>query len=284
MLDYPLLFVERLSGHDLRVLAGLDDASGSTDELRRRLIGDPRSVETYLSDPRLFDLLFEDAVTDGIQVLTPALAFAVLVHRTVRDLESMRYVPEWVGAGERLPVFDVDSLREFVDEMTRRYLVIELLTSFTRVASGSMWVRTRRGYRWRRYSELDPLSLAEMVGGLPVERRAPGYRRLGDVALFLTGVFPDHTARNPLSAMRRARLVDSTGVEADWDTETGYVHFLEEVGRRWYDRAADGSFLPPEGQVLQDIAANFTQARRFLNYLADTYLHRYETGLMNPVG
>ncbi len=33
----------------------------------------------------------------------------------------------------------------------------------------------------------------------------------------------------------------------------------------------------------RDLAANFTPARRFLNYLADRYLYRLETSLMNPV-
>lgn len=284
MLNYPLLFVERLGEHDLELLAALEDASPTTEEMRRRLTQDPGSVENYLRDARLYDALFESQDTDVIQVLTPSLAFAVLVHQTIRDLDTMGHVPEWVGAGERLPVFDVDSLRSFTDEMTRRYMIIELLSSFTRIASGSMWVRTRRGYRRRRYSELDPVSLAEMVETMPADRRPAGYRRLGDVALFLTGVFPDHTARNPLSAMRRERLARTTGPDATWDVGLEYLQFLEVAGSRWYDRAATGIYLPPEGRLLQDMATNFTQARRFLNYLADRYLHRFETGLMNPVG
>ena len=284
MSNYPMLFVERLGEHDLRALATLDDADASTDELRRHLISTPGVIETRLADPRLFELLFTPSEADPIRVVSSSLAFAVLVHRTIHDLSSSSYVPEWVGAGERLPVFDVVSLREFIEGMTRRYMIIELLDSFTRVASGSMLVRTERGYRRRRYSELDPVSLAEMVESLPAERRAPGYRRLGDVALFLTGVFPDHTDRHPLSATRRERLARSTG-SADWDSDTGYLHFLEGAGRRWYDRAADGSFVPSDGrQSLHDLAANFTEARRFLNFLADRYLHRFETGLMNPVG
>jgi len=283
MSNYPLLFVERLGEHDLRVLATLDDADASTEELRRHLVSKPDFVDSRLSDPRLFELLFTPSEAQPIQVVGSSLAFAVLVHRTMHDLASSSYVPEWVGAGERLPVFDVVSLRDFIEGMTRRYMMIELLDSFTRVTSGSMLVRTQRGYRRRRFSELDPVSLAELVESLPAERRAPGYRRLGDVALFLTGVFPDHTDSQPLSATRRERLARSTGV-AEWDADTGYLHFLEGAGRRWYDRAADASFVPSDGrETLHDLAAHFTEARRFLNYLADRYLHRLETGLMNPV-
>ncbi len=285
MLDYPALFIERLGEHDFQVLAGIDGAGTDADELRRRLRDDPQSVDVYLADARLYDQLFHDPEADAIQVLAPSLAFAVLIHQTMRDLDATSYVPEWVGAGERLPVFDVGSLEEFISDLTRRFMVIELLTSFTRIASGSMWVRTNRGYRRRRYSELDPLSLAEMVQSLPESQRPAGYRRLGDVALFLTGVFPDHTARHPLSAIRRERLIRATGVAGDWDEGVDYVHFLEGAGSRWYGRAAHGPLVPADGQQhLQDMAANFSSARRFLNYLADRHLHQFETGLMNPVG
>lgn len=213
------------------------------------------------------------------------LAFAVLVRRTMADLESTSYIPEWVGAGERLPVFDVASLREFIDDITRRFLISEFLSSFTRVASGSVWVRTERGYRRRRFSELDPVGLAEMVDSLPAGRRAAGWRRLGDVALFHTGVFPDHTARHPMSAMRQARLAGLTGLEPRDIVGIEYLQFLELVGRVCYDRAANEPSAPAQiHDPLHDMAANFTPARRFLNFLADQYLHRLETGLMNPVG
>lgn len=284
MLNYPLLFVERLTSHDLEVLAALDEPAPEVDDLRARLQRDPGAIEEKLADPRLYDLIFENTETGMIPGLTPLLAFAVLVHRTMRDLGSASYVPEWVGAGERLPVFDVESLREFIDDITRRFLISEFLSSFTRVASGSVWVRTERGYRRRRYSELDPVGLAEMVESLPSGRRAAGYRRLGDVALFHTGVFPDHTARNPISAMRQARLATLAGVDLDDLVGVDYFQFLEKVGSVCYDRAANEAALPAQlHESLEDMAANFTRARRFLNLLADRYLHHHQTGLMNPV-
>ena len=285
MLNYPLLFVERLTEHDLEVLTALESSPSDVDELRSLLMREPERIEDMLSDPRLYELVFETPETGMIAGLTPLLAFAVLVHRTMHDLGSISYVPEWVGAGERLPVFDVDTLRDFIDDMTRRYLISEFLSSFTRVASGSIWVRTDRGYRRRRYSELDPVGLAEMVESLPAGKRAAGYRRLGDVALFHTGVFPDHTVLHPISAMRQARLASLAGVDPADVVGVDYLQFLEKVGSVSYDRAANEPSLPSQiHQPLHDMAANFTPARRFLNYLADRYLHRLETGLMNPVG
>lgn len=284
MIDSRKAFVERLGEHDLMLLAGSDVAPEEATRLRDRLLAEPSLIDSYLGDVGLFDSLFRSDQTDTIRVLSPTLAFAVLVHRTMRDLHSANYVSEWVGAGERLPVFDVASLREFIDDLTRRFLMIDLLASFTRVASGSTVVRTRHGYRRRRFSELDPVSLAEVVSSLPNERRAAGYRRLGDVALFLTGVFPDHTSRHPMSHMRRVRLVRATGMTMDVEAAGEYVHFLEAAGTSWYERAAGAPTTYEDGRrVLDQMATNFVPARRFLNYLADTYLHRYETGLMNPI-
>ncbi len=284
MLNYPLLFVERLTEHDIEMLASLYDPPAGPDELRERLRNDPGTLDEMLAEPRLYELIFESPQTGMIAGLTPLLAFAVLVHKTMRDLRSASYVPEWVGAGERLPVFDVASLRDFIDDMTRRYLLSEFLSSFTRITSGSVWVRTERGYRRRRYSELDPVGLAEMVDSLPTGQQPAGYRRLGDVTLFLTGVFPDHTARHPVSEMHRDRLARLSGVDSEEAFDLDYVQFLEKVGSASYDRAAEASLLSPDGQrLLHDMAANFIPARRFLNYLADRYLHRLETGLMNPV-
>jgi hypothetical protein len=285
MSHYHLRFVESLTGHDLEMLAAIEQAPSDSDELRAHLVRDPETIEVLLADPSLYESIYETPETGMIAGLSPLLAFAVLVHRTMRDLRAAAYVPEWIGAGERLPVFDAASIREFIDAADRRYLIADFLGSFTTVSSGSMWVRTERGYRKRRFSELDPVALAEMVGSLPLAQRSGGYRRLGEVSLFLTGVFPDHTARHPLSPMHQARLARLSGVEMDEAGDLDYVHFLERVGRSWYDRAATDPLLPTGiREVLSDMATNFTQARRFLNYLTDRYLHRVETGLMNPVG
>jgi hypothetical protein len=285
MSHYHLRFVESLTGHDLEMLAAIEQAPSDSDALRAHLVRDPETIEVLLADPSLYESIYETPETGMIAGLSPLLAFAVLVHRTMRDLRAAAYVPEWIGAGERLPVFDAASIREFIDAADRRYLIADFLGSFTTVSSGSMWVRTERGYRKRRFSELDPVALAEMVGSLPLAQRSGGYRRLGEVSLFLTGVFPDHTARHPLSPMHQARLARLSGVEMEEAGDLDYVHFLERVGRAWYDRAATDPLLPTGiREVLSDMATNFTQARRFLNYLTDRYLHRVETGLMNPVG
>ena len=286
MLNYPLLYLEHLSDRDLEVVAQATGAPGSAVDMRARLREQPEDVDELLSSDALFDVVFgTDTAPSVVHVgMTPFLVFGVLVNKVAKDLSETAFVPEWVGAGQRLPVFDVETLREFVADGVRRFFLIEFLASFTKIASGAVWVRTSRGYRRRRFSELDPVSLAEMVDALPPQQRPGGYRRLGDVSLFLCGVFPDHTTRNSLGELARARLARSAGVEEGHAFEDDdEVRFFEIVGPGWYGRAVDSaSSLGAGPTYLLDVADHFSDARRLLNFLSDRYLHRLDTGLMHP--
>jgi hypothetical protein len=123
---------------------------------------------------------------------SPFLAFAVAVHRTAAGLASAHHIPERACAGPPVPVFDAAQLADFLRAPLRRLFLAELLTSFARVASGSYWVRTDRGWHPKRFSELDPVRLAGLADAVSQAERPGIYRRLGDVALFLASVAPDY--------------------------------------------------------------------------------------------
>lgn len=210
---------------------------------------------------------------------SPLQTFGDLVARTARDLASLPFVVEWVGPGERVPVFDTASLREFADVTERRIFLAELLASYTHVTSGRIWSRTRRGWRKRRYSELDLLWLAELMEALPPAQRGVAVRRLGDLALFLAGVFPDHTARHPIEPRHLARIahaLESRGAPlgappfAAGAFRAGGVTMLEWLGRASYRQAERAPGAP---EVLPEVAERFVEARRFLNLLTDRYLY-----------
>jgi hypothetical protein len=205
-------------------------------------------------------------------------------------------------------VFRPAGLREFVADVWRRLFLVQLLSSYTHVASGSMLVATRRGLRRRRFSELDPVRLAELLEVVGDAERPGVYRRLGDLALFLTGVFPDHSARL-FAPVQRARLLraagirpgaapgaaptpsgpggrtmpgdppggsgsDASGSLPSAVADMGEVLLLEELGRRWY-RAADRLVPVRAGwdmAVVADLADRFGDARRVLNVVTDRYL------------
>jgi hypothetical protein len=283
-MNYALLYLEHLSEQDLKLIALKAGRQDGPSELRAVLRDDPKIIEDVLASAELFDAIFGDdeEISPGV---TPFLVFGALVNQTARELETASYVPEWTGPGRRLPVFDVTPIREFLSRGANRFFLIELLASFVKVASGSIWVRTRKGYRRRRYSELDPVQLAEMVELLPPRERPGGYRRLGDVVLFLSGVFPDHTATHPPAFPERERLVASAGVAPVTALADGTdLRFHEIVGANWYRRAVESAEMSVgRGPgVLLEVADQFTYARRFLNLLADRHLFRYDSGLMRP--
>lgn len=276
-----LRYLEHLSERDLELIARAEELSAGAAPLRARLAEQPGLLDQLLGSPRLFEVVFSQE--DIGPRVTPFLAFGALVHRLNRDLAEATHVPEWAGPGRRLPVFDPGSLQEFVDESARRFFLIELLASFTKVTSGTMWVRTQRGYRRRRFSELDPVRMAEMVELLPASQRPAGYRRLGDVALFLAGVFPDYTARHPLAATEREHLARSAGI-TPIEALREDLGFHDAAGAAWYRRAVDAAadLVGTGPEFLRDVADRFPQARRILNLLADRYLFRHDLGLMGP--
>ncbi|MGA7269936.1 MAG: hypothetical protein WB239_02580 [Acidimicrobiia bacterium] len=279
------LYLEHLSDQDLDLIARVEGPRQGSRPLRARLRERPELIEGLLASPRLFEAVLGADPEELSPRSSLFLVFGVLVHRTARDLGQAAYIPEWSGPGRRLPVFDVASLREFAGRGASRFFLIELLSSFVKVASGSVLVRTRRGYRRRRYSELDPVQLADMVGLLPPAQRPGGYRRLGDVTLFLSGVFPDHTATHPPTVRQRERLAASAGVPPVTALDDGSdLRFHEIVGANWYRQAATtaSTFVGSGADYLLEVADQFPQARRFLNILADRYLYRYDTGLMYP--
>ncbi|HKX76366.1 MAG TPA: hypothetical protein VJR05_13355 [Acidimicrobiia bacterium] len=281
MTTYPLLYLEHLNPADLGVLARAAGFEEDPGRLRTRLRDQPEALDQLLSSPTVYESLFGRELFDPGNRISPFLLFGVLVHRAAADLDQVSYVAEWTGPNQRLPILDVGSLREVVEAGSRRFFLIELLTSFTRVASGSTLIRTRRGYRRRRFSELDPVSLVGMVEQLPVEQRPAGYRRLGDVALFLCGVFPDHTARHPLRPADWHLLAESAGVASPVDHE---LDAYEKVGAGWYRRTVEtATGMAGAGpRILLEVADRFQAARRFLNYVTDRYLYRFESGLTGP--
>ena len=158
----------------------------------------------------------------------------------------------------------------------RRLFLAELLASFTRVASGRYRTRVGGRMRTRRFSELDPVRLAGLLEAVPPAERPGVYRRLGDVTLFLTGVFPDYATAHALGPVNAARLLRAAQLPAsqqDRLADSPAIEFWEHLGARWYRAARD---LAPVATaritVVGEVADRFRQARRVLNHVADQYL------------
>jgi hypothetical protein len=292
-------YADYLTEADLRLLARV---AGLSDEAMASLAGDPGFIEGLLADSRVFEAVF--GASDEVVFVSPFLAFGVAVHRAVTDLAAMDYLPERSGPRQRVPVFDTPELCDFLGSAQRRLFLAELLASFTRVASGRYRVPSRWDgragsgagagsgsgagsdpgsgsgsggrTRTRRFSELDPVRLAGLLEVAPEESRPGIYRRLGDVSLFLAGVFPDYSAMHALGPVDVSRLLRSARVppvERDGLAAAPALDLLEYLGARWYRAAlATAPVRTARLDVVGEVAGRFRQARRVLNHLTDRYL------------
>jgi hypothetical protein len=273
--------LQHLSDADLRALAAASGGGDSPDTIRSQ----PELLEPLLAAPQAFDSLFETPgdrpVLTGREALlstTPFLIFAVIVERSRQDMRGAAHVSEWLGPKRRVPLLGASDLVEFLDDGWRRLFLAQLLGSYTHVASGTVFVPTRRGFRRQRFSELDPVRLAALLDVVPEAERPGIYRRLGDLALFLTGVFPDHTATAGFSPVAESRLLRAGRLRAPVASaplaDPGAVGLLEQLGERWYRLAAAGVPSPRshELEVVASLGTRFVEARRVLNVITDRYL------------
>ena len=144
----------------------------------------------------------------------------------------------------------------------------DLLTSYARLASGVVWRRGERGWRQQRWDELDLSHLAALREALPVTEQPGIWRRIGDGALFLAGVFPEYAERS-LGLVEITRLQRVTGLRLS--SARGPVsELLEELAGRAYQRA--GSSVP------RAVVESPQSARRVLTLVADRYLFPITTG------
>ena len=138
-----------------------------------------------------------------------------------------------------------------------------MLASFTRVASGRYRVRGGGRTRTRRFSELDPVRLAGLLDGVPDAERPGVYRRLGDVSLFVAGVFPDYATLYGVGPASVARLLRAAQVPAAEQERLATVPAIR-LSSNW----APGGTGPPTTwpgtharlDVVADVAGQFQQA------------------------
>lgn len=248
-----------LSAHDLRFVAETiwgegREASDAADGLRAR--GD--LLDVALGDDRLVRRLLGDE-----QILlrvSPRLVFTVLLRRVSRDLQEQSYTLERTTA-ETVVVFDVPRVRRVIAEPAIGAYLVDLLTSFVRTETITVWMRRGERYRRRRFSTM---SLEDMIefAGLVGEEEAPAvFRRIADIALFTSGIFPDclRSGRVDPRSMSRPRAIPRT------------VETYEAHGRRFYRLAAQPE-RGGEGRVLALLAEEFPAARKSLAMLSDRYL------------
>ena len=191
------------------------------------------------------------------------------VHRAASELRTATYVNDWTGPQSRLPVFDVEPLQEFIEDPCRLFFLVRLLESFAVPTPAPV--------------PADPFDINELAlwvdDALP-SQRATVLCRLGDLSLFMTGMFPDATgpqALTPTDAEKLGTTVDLGPEEVlalvDHGSISPGLDALETLGSRWYESALSAGAGP---LVVGDIASRFRAARRVLNHVSDGYLYQLD--------
>jgi hypothetical protein len=268
-------YLRRLTDADLRALVLAAEVSAAEADARiQALRREPALLLDVLDRPQVSAALINVASADAGQrftLVSPFLVFAAAIHRVAADLSRSGYVPERTAPGLRVPVFDGPLLAAYLAEPAHRLFLAELLASFARSSSGVIVARTAQGMRRRRWNDLDLEKLAGLLDALPEQQRPPVWRRLGDLALFLVGVFPAATERTLAGRLNPERIARITGLAAP--PESGPAELFEWFGAGWYRLAARRATSPPEaGAALRDNAEHIHEARRVLNAAADRYL------------
>jgi hypothetical protein len=272
-------YLGHLTEADLRELVHADEVSAQEAGARiQALRSAPGLLVDVLDRPavsaRLLNLVGPD-VGRSFALISPFLVFAAAVHRIAVDLRVTGYAPERTSPRLRVPVFDGPQLADYLAQPAHRLYLAELLASFARSSSGVIVTRTPQGPRRRRWNDLDLGRLAVLLSALPEPDRPPVWRRLGDLALFLTGVFPAAIDRALAGRLDPVWLARSTGLPALPSPDLGPAELFEWFGAGWYRLAASHAAAAPSpvsGPALRDNAEHFHQARRVLNAAADRYL------------
>jgi hypothetical protein len=249
---------------DLALLAG---ALGTTpDALQAEFERRPKYLDDVLSHPDVCESVLHGTGAANLTV-SPKLFFAVLVHRAADELAASDWINEWVSPGCRLPVFDVEPLVEFTDAPGRLEFTAHLLAGFTIPQTGPV-----------ANEQMGMDDLVDWLDAVDMPQRVRLLRQLGDMALFQAGVFPDRNGPTLLSTSQAEHLGRSVGMTddeldqlVDLASPTPGLDALETLSSAWYTAAADGS--PSSPVLLHDVAHRIRAARRFINYLADHYLH-----------
>jgi hypothetical protein len=230
---------------------------------------DPTFIENII-EARSFDLLQRIMLMDPDKItvtVTPRLLFEVLLRSARKEMATRTYTMERTG-GDKIPIFDAPQAHGFIKDDTILKYVADMLTSFTRIKSFTWPVRVRKGL-WRRirFNDMDLDSLIRFCESVEEERRFEFYKRIGDLCLFILGMFPEYLAHD-------ARFSSSSGRFTMFGRKSRSAEEYEEEGRRFYKLAGehrDACILGLDN-VFRRLHDNFRLATKPLNYISDHYL------------
>ena len=242
--------------------------SSDPDMLKRAIAEDDELRIAMVSDDSLFEQVMND--DEVFLHVSPALYFEILLRKAHSELRVSTYTVERLGR-ESIPVFDTDEVLEFMKRPRIIEYLATMLASFMKIQSFVVPVRVRRGVRRRvRYNDMDVDSLIKFASNADPIDRFGYYKRIGDVCLFVSGVFPGHTHRD----YQQLAGGKPAAIPRTWRMRRS-VEDYEREGTRFYRLAQEH----PTARTLElagvfgVLRENFASARKPLTYMANRFLH-----------
>lgn len=220
-------------------------------------------LDQMLDDPKLFDRLYTD--DKALVAISPYMLFSVLLRHVRREIEKESYLYDYeIGARkQRIPVFAVREASNLLGESEALNYLAEMLASFSKSRSIVLrWTDNSGRRRNRRFDDMDIDDMIELCRQINPAYRTRYYRRIGDIALFLSGIYPDHAIYYHFMTPRSSRRV----------SHGRNLHDYEREGQEFYQKAAEQTREPQRGSILSTLSENFSNARRVLNVLSERYL------------
>jgi len=260
----------RLTERDLDFL--IETVAGDVSDkanLKRILREDQDFRNEFVADEKVFRKLMGDE--EILLKISPTLFFEILLRKTLQDLSQIGYTLEKTRTMS-IPVFDTGVLVDLLSKDPLLTYLADMLSSFTRIESYAVSFRVRKGI-WKkiRFNDLDIRSLMSFCEAVEDPYRFGLYKRIADICLFMLGLFPDYAERNyryPLSGEVRPAIQRLLRISPE---------DYEKEGRRFYKLAGEHEAarqLEME-EVFLALHANFQNAKKPLNFIADHYL-RYK--------
>ncbi len=183
-----------LSDDDLLAMVrALEPESVDPQRMVRALREDEEILAAMLADEKLFGTIV--GAPETFVHVSPRLFFLVLLLAVKKDLAARPYTLE-SDERHQTVVFDSDEVVALMGERPLLAYLADMLASFVRIESFTMPVRVKPGV-WRRvrFSDYDLDSLLRLSSLIEEEKRFPTYKRIADVCMFTTGVYPESRER-----------------------------------------------------------------------------------------
>src|SRR5262249_33916301 len=141
----------------------------------------PDLLDPMLDDPKLAERLLNEQ--EAFALVSPYLLFAALLRRVLREIKGRTFILERDARGKSIPVFEADKVAQLLAEPAMREYLIEMLCSFVRTNTGTLYYKERGQWRHRKFSDLDMYDMIALCQLVEPGWKPRLYKRIGDIAL-----------------------------------------------------------------------------------------------------